>query len=294
MAVYEHTYQAYAGPLTPTWSRFLVIPRYAYHDVFRSKLFTGLFAVCFVPPLIFAILIYLHHNTTALAIFQVQVADLIQIDGGFFRVLMMIQQALGFLLTVIVAPALISRDVTNNALPLYLCRPLTRAEYVLGKMSVVMILLSLITWVPGLLLFLFQTSLAGLGWARANLYVAAAIFVGSWAHILMLALFSQALSAWIKWRLAASGALFALYVAPTPVAFAINGTFHTNVGGLIHPSILLQAVTDSLFRYPIGDSMPEEWMALSPSAAWLALAAFAAVCLLLLALKVRAYEVVKG
>jgi len=30
MAVYEHTYKPYAGPLTPEWSRFLIIPRHAY------------------------------------------------------------------------------------------------------------------------------------------------------------------------------------------------------------------------------------------------------------------------
>ena len=32
MAVYEHTYKPYAGPLTPRWSRFLVIPRHAYRE----------------------------------------------------------------------------------------------------------------------------------------------------------------------------------------------------------------------------------------------------------------------
>ena len=29
MAVYEQTYKRYAGPLTPEWSRFLIIPRHA-------------------------------------------------------------------------------------------------------------------------------------------------------------------------------------------------------------------------------------------------------------------------
>ena len=49
-----------------------------------------------------------------------------------------------------------SPDLRNNGLPLYLSRPFSRTEYVLGKMSVLLILLSAITWVPGLLLFLFQ------------------------------------------------------------------------------------------------------------------------------------------
>ena len=29
MAVYKKAYRGYDGPLTPAWSRFLVIPRYA-------------------------------------------------------------------------------------------------------------------------------------------------------------------------------------------------------------------------------------------------------------------------
>ena len=57
MAVYEHTYKRYAGPLTPEWSRFLIIPRHAYRDVFKSKLFTAFFSLCFIPLLIEAILV---------------------------------------------------------------------------------------------------------------------------------------------------------------------------------------------------------------------------------------------
>ena len=43
MAVYEQTYKQYLGKLTPEWNRFLVIPRHAFHDVFKSKLFTAFF-----------------------------------------------------------------------------------------------------------------------------------------------------------------------------------------------------------------------------------------------------------
>ena len=136
MAVYEHTYKPYEGSLTPEWSRFLIIPRHAYRDVFQSKIFTGFFALCFICPLVMSILIYLHHNTTALAIFQVNISDLVPINGSFFSVYIMIQSSMAFILTVIIGPVLVSRDLTNNALPLYLCRPFTRTEYLAGKMSV--------------------------------------------------------------------------------------------------------------------------------------------------------------
>src|ERR1044071_2130321 len=142
MAVYEHTYKPYAGKLTPEWSRFLIIPRHAFRDVFASKIFVGFFALCFIGPLVMAILIYLHYNVNALLIMQLKVSDLVNINGDFFRVFLSIQSSLAFLLTVLIGPPLVSRDMSNNALPLYLCRPFSRTEYMIGKMSVLAMLLS--------------------------------------------------------------------------------------------------------------------------------------------------------
>ncbi len=85
MAVLERSYKRFQGPLSPEWSRFLIIPRHAYRHVFRSKLFTAFFVVCFLPLLVEAILIYLHHNTEALGILKVQLRNLLPIDAAFFE-----------------------------------------------------------------------------------------------------------------------------------------------------------------------------------------------------------------
>src|SRR5262245_14972044 len=132
MAVYEHTYRPYDGVLSPSWSRFLIIGRYSLGDIFHSRLFSGFFAMCFVFPLIMGIFIYLHYNASALSIFGVREMDLVPIDGRFFRILMYVQVALSLVMTVIVGPSLISRDLANNAVPLYLARPFSRFEYVIG------------------------------------------------------------------------------------------------------------------------------------------------------------------
>jgi ABC-2 type transport system permease protein len=238
-----------------------------------------------------AIIIYLHHNVNALALFRIQSADIVPINGSFYRVFLMIQSSFAFLLTVLVGPALVSRDLTNNALPLYLCRPFSRAEYVLGKASVLIILLSLITWVPGLLLFIFQSYLEGFGWLSANLWIANAVFVGSVLWIVLLTLFSLALSAWIKWRVAASGALFALLTIPMAIASLISELFRTPWSHLFNPSMLLKFVTDDLFFYDSSSDF-DPWMVLPVWAAWIGLAGFVALSLWLLSRKVRAYEVI--
>src|SRR5262245_24522476 len=246
MAVYEQTYKRYIGPLTPEWSRFLIIPRHSYRGVFKSKLFTAFFVVCFVPLLVEAILIYLHHNMNALGIMRVELRELIPIDDSFFQTFVVIQGGLAFLLTVLVGPPLVSRDLRNNALPLYLCRPFSRAEYVMGKMSVLVILLSLITWVPQLLLFFFQAYLEGFAWLRENLWLASAIFIGCVVWILLLALISQAISALVKWRVVASAAILGLFFIPSGFGAFINAIFMTKWGNLISLMALMKNVTDGL------------------------------------------------
>src|SRR6266446_1686166 len=227
MAVLERSYKRYDGVPTPEWSRFLIIPRHAFRDVFRSKLFTAFFALSFIWPLVCAILIYLHHNVNALGIMKLNVADVLPIDALFFQTYVVVQGTIGFFLAMLVGPQQVSRDLTNNALPLYLCRPFTRSEYVVGKMSIVIILLSTITWVPGLVLFLLQSYLEGWSWFSANSWIASAIFLGSLVWIVLLALLTQAISAWVKWRVAARAALRAVFFIPTAFAEIINQIFET-------------------------------------------------------------------
>jgi ABC-2 type transport system permease protein len=301
MAVYEHTYKQYLGKLTPEWSRFLVIPRHAFRDVFKSKLFTAFFVVCFIPLLIEAILIYLHHNVNALAILKVDVRELIPIDASFFQTFVSLQGGFAFFVTLLVGPPLVARDLRNNALPLYLCRPFSRTEYVLGKMSVLLILLSAMTWVPQLLLFLFQGYLEGAGWLANNWWLASAVFIGSVVWIILLALLSQAVSALVKWRVIASAALLGIFFIPSVFAEVVNNIFLTRWGNVFSLNALMRNVTAGLFgtfvqttgRMTIFDGReivmnePPLWVS------WFALFVVCAICLALLSRKVKAYEVVR-
>lgn len=309
MAVYEHLYGAYEGEAHSAWSRFLVIPRYALREVFKSKLFTTIFILCFIYPLIAAILVYLHHNANALALLQINVRELLPIDASFFQTFLQVQGAFAFILTVLVAPPLISRDLANNALPLYLCRPLSRIEYVLGKMAVVVYLLSLVTWVPGLLIFFFQASLGGFGWLLANLWMIWAIFFGSMAWIVLLSLIALAVSSLVRWRVVASGAMLGLFFVPSAFGEIVNNLFLTRAGNLISLWATMNSSWRGLFGLferqtgairgtvtnPIYQEQFFDIVLLEPPlwASWLVLVLVCAVCVWVLARKVRAYEVIK-
>ncbi|MFN2516566.1 MAG: ABC transporter permease subunit [Pyrinomonadaceae bacterium] len=304
MAVYEPTYKPYLGKLTPEWSRFLIIPRHAFRDVFKSKLFTAFFVICFAPLLIEAILIYLHHNVNALAILKVNVRELVPIDASFFQTFVNLQGGFAFFVTLLVGPPLVARDLRNNALPLYLCRPFSRTEYVLGKMSVLLILLSTITWVPQLLLFCFQAHLEGASWFVDNLSLASAIFIGSVVWILLLALLSQAVSALVKWRVIASATLLGIFFIPSVFGEVINNIFLTRWGNIISLGALMKNVTAGLFGTFVQASghftewdgrVGREIIVNEPPlwASWFALFVVCAICLALLSRKVKAYEVVR-
>jgi len=304
MAVYEHTYKPYLGKLTPEWGRFLVIPRHAFRDVFKSKLFTAFFVVCFIPLLIEAILIYLGHNVNALAIMKINVRELIPIDASFFQTFVNLQASFAFFVALLVGPPLVARDLRNNALPLYLCRPFSRTEYVLGKMSVLFILLSAITWVPQLLLFFFQSYLEGASWFVENLSLASAIVISSIVWILLLALLSQAISALVKWRVIASAALLGIFFIPSVFGEVVNNLFLTRWGNIISLGALMKNVTSGLFGTFVQASghmtdfdgrVGREIILNEPPlwASWFALFVVCAICLALLSRKVKAYEVVK-
>jgi ABC-2 type transport system permease protein len=288
MAVYKRTYHGYTGPLRPEWSRFAIIPRYAYQRLFKSKAMTVFFIICYISPLVFLSLIYTANSFGSIAaLFGAKGAKSpVTIDGEFFLVYLGVQSFLAFILTSFVGPGLISTDLSNRALTLYLARPFSRAEYVIGKMSVLLILLSLITWVPGLILFGVQSALAGGRWFLHNLWIAWAIFAGSLIWILVIALMALALSAWVKWRIAAGALLLGTFFIGAAFGQAINNVLDVHWGHLINLSSLFNAVWNDLFR-------GREPRDISAGSAWIMLALISAGCVWLLWRKLRAVEVVR-
>ncbi|MDP8982772.1 MAG: hypothetical protein M3O35_19525 [Acidobacteriota bacterium] len=286
MAVYKRTYRGYAGPLTPSWPRFLVLAQYAWRGLFRSRFITALFVISFFYPLGAALALYANHNTTILSLLRVHSGQLFEINERFFITLLMVQANFAYLLISFAGPGLIASDVSNGAIPLYLCRPFSRTEYVLGKMAVLFKLLSWVMWVPGLVLFGVQSTLSGSAWMFANLRYAMAIFVSSIIWIVVLSLMVLALSAWVKWRIAAGALLLASFSIPAGFGAAMDAILHTHVGLAFNLLGDFYAVWFGLF----GVDPPGQ---LSTPTGWIMLSLISAACLWLLSRKIRAREVVR-
>ena len=154
---------------------------------------------------------------------------MLQVDARFLPVLLRVPGRHGVLLTAFVGPGSGRAGPGEQRPALYFCRPFTRAEYVFGKMSLLLALLSAITWVPGLLLFLIQSSLAGAEWTRQNcLDRRTSIFAGLMIWDVTLCLIALALSAWIKWRIAAGGAILGSVLRRRGLRHSVNAIVRTN------------------------------------------------------------------
>jgi ABC-2 type transport system permease protein len=223
----------------------------------------------------------------------------ISINVVFFMSLLGWQSMLALFLASFIGPGQVSPDLANNALALYLARPFSRIEYVIGKMSVLLILLSLMTWVPGLLLFLLQGYLEGGPWMYDNVRFAAGIFFGAWIWILILSLLALALSAWVKWKPAAGALMFGVFFVAAGFGATINGVQRTTWGHVFNISYLIGSVWVNLFegankttngalffRAPLGEELPI-WCS------WAALIGLCLICLYMLARKIRGTEVVR-
>jgi ABC-2 type transport system permease protein len=286
MAVYERTWKPYTGELTPVRSRFLVVTKYAIADAFASRLFTAFYAACFLPSLVGLFFIYLSHNVTLLEKLGMPQDLMNVLTSQFFMILFSWQALPAFLVALIVSPSLVAADLANGALPLYLGRPIDRPDYVLGKAAVLALLLSPMTWVMGLAIFGLQAYLEGGSWWLENYRIGVAYLIGHVAWIIVISMLTLAISAWVRFKPAARGALFGIIFILAGFGTAVNGVTDTSWGDLFHLVRAINSVVMSLFGAPTPSGLPVIFN-------WLTLGATTLLSVWLLNRKLRAHEVVR-
>ncbi|MCM2268997.1 MAG: hypothetical protein NDJ75_02735 [Thermoanaerobaculia bacterium] len=293
MPVYDRRYRGYSGERRSPRGLFWTITRYGFAEIFASRLLLVLFVAACLPVVVYATMIYVANNLELLTLFEVRDNELQEsLSGTLFFWFVVGQGNLAFLFASFAGPSLVGPDLAHGAMPLYLSRPMSRGDYVLGKLAILGTLLSAITWVPGLLLVALQSALAGGGWLGAHLRVPFGIFVGSLAWIVLLSLASLAISAWIRWRPLATGALFGLFVVGSAFGTVINQMLDTRWGELLMFVEQMKTIWVDLFASGriLGEVSDDR--DLPVAVCWLAIVAFAALAAALLHRKIRAHEVV--
>ena len=224
----------------------MVLPRYAWHELYQQRLVLLLTMAAFVWPILCAGFVYLSNHLELLQGLDAEFRDFIQVNGTFFSIFMYVQGACAVFLAALAGPGLLAPDLANNALPLYFSRPLTRWSYALARLTVLVGMLSIVTWVPGLLLFGLQAGLAGGSWFVANWTLGAGMVTGFLLWLLILSLVAMASSAYVKWRIVAAAVSLAFFFILTGIAAMIDEVFRVTWGHVIDPAWAVNRVWATL------------------------------------------------
>ena len=153
MPIYDQTYRRHVGREPLRKVRWLPITREALGLVLAKRAFLGLLALSWVPWIVRVIQIY--------AVTQFPNArHVLPVDGRIFGEFLNGQLVFAMLLTTFAGAGLIANDLRSGAILVYLSRPLTKADYVLGKLLVLLVLNVSVTLVPAVLLYLVGAALA--------------------------------------------------------------------------------------------------------------------------------------
>ena len=244
MPIHDQGYRRYGGLKARTGTGWMVITRAGIRSQLAKRAFLGLLLLSFLPFFARAIQIYLAVNFP-------QTGDLLAVKPDLFRQFLDQQQIWVFFITVYVGAGLIANDRRANALQIYLSKPLTRAEYIFGKLAILMAFLLLVTWVPALLLLIVQIAFAGnFTFLLKNLYLFPAITVFAFIQVTMVAAAMLALSSLSK----SSRYVAILSAAVIFLSQAIYGvltvvTRSTQLSWISFPANLSQ-LGDVIFRMP--------------------------------------------
>jgi ABC-2 type transport system permease protein len=264
-----------------------VLPRYAWRRLYEQRLVLVLTMLAFVWPLLCAGFIYLTNHLELLqGIDEPEFRQFIQVNGRFFSIFMYVQSVFAIFLAALAGPGLIAPDLANNALPLYFSRPLTRWSYALARLTVLVGMLSVVTWIPGLILFGWQVGLAGGSWFRANWTLGAGMVAGFLVWLLILSLVAMASSAYVKWRVVAGAVSLAFFFLLSGVAAMIDAVLRVTWGHIIDPAWAVNQVWCALLGVE-----PFEGPGAGASAG--ALAAMALLLVVVIERKLRPVEVVR-
>lgn len=285
MAVYRRGYERYDGPLTSHTTRLLSIPRFAWNRLMEQRLVIILMALSMLWPLLCGGFIYLANHLSLLQGMGANLSNIVEINGNFFLIFMRVQAVFAVLLAALTGPGLIAPDLANNALPLYFSRPLTRVDYVGARMAVLVALLSMVTWIPGVVLFIVQSSMAGWAWFSANWSIGFGIVGGFLMWIVLLSMVALASSAWVKWRIIAGALVLGFFFILAGVSEMVNAILRVEFGTLFNPARSMQTIWAVMLGVD-PPSGPTAWECIS------VLAGLVVVLALVLERKLRPVEVI--
>jgi ABC-2 type transport system permease protein len=249
MPIHDQGYRRYGGTRAPRGQAWTVITRAGLRTMLAKRAFLGLLLVSWFPFFVRAVQIYAAANLPQ--------AQFLAPTAETFRQFLDQQSTFVFFVTVYVGAGLIANDRRANALQIYLSKPLTRAEYVFGKLAILVTFLLLVTWVPAIVLLIVQIAFAGnFTFFRNNVFLFPAITVFCAIEVIMVSTAMLALSSLTK----STRYVGIMYAAVVFFTSAIYGVLYavtrsSTLSWISFPADLEQ-VGNVIFRLPLKYDTP--------------------------------------
>jgi ABC-2 type transport system permease protein len=280
MPIYDQGYRRYEAREPLRQVRFWPITRESLRLILSKRAFLGLLALAFLPFVVRVIQVYIVTRFP-------EAGRVLPVDGRLFGEFLNQQVGFTILLSIFGASGLVANDLRTGAILVYLSRPLTRRDYVLGKLCVPLALNLAVTLVPALGLYSVAASLAPdqfLKWELAWIapaIVAYALSISLFVSLLVLAVSSLSRSARVA-GLSFFGLIFGLEM----VRLVLQHGFGRPEAVLISLQADLHSLGNALFGLADPD-LAVHWA--GPAAV---LVVVALGCLAILRSRVRAVEIV--
>jgi ABC-2 type transport system permease protein len=279
--IYDQTYRKYEARGALRSVRFWPITREALRLLLSRKLFVLMMAGTWVPLIGFALYVYFVSQNT-------EIRKLAPLDGSVFANFLAWQTWLSLFPTIFGGAGLIANDLRTGAILVYLSRPLSRRDYIIGKLGVVLALNLAVTLLPGVALYVVALGVAPqilLQWDKA--WIGLAVVAQALAISLVLSLVALAISALSRSARVAGVSFFGLVAALGPIVL-ILGAITRN------PHVVLLSVMDCLTSLG-GALFGAKRMQLQLDWPYPALALLAVCvgCAAILRARVRAVEIVR-
>jgi ABC-2 type transport system permease protein len=277
MPIHDQSYRHYAGSKAHGRA-WLVMFRTGFFGMFLNRRWIVLMIASWIQFIVRSVQFYFAANFSQAAI----AAPSVQTFRDFFDY----QNIFVFLVTVTLGSVSIAEDRRSNALQIYLSKPLTRLEYIVGKLSVLIAFLLFITWLPAMLLLIVQIAFYGsFSFFLSNLHLIPAITLFALVEVTMVSMCILALSS-LSTNSRFVGILYTALIffsdALYGVMRAVTGS--TSVSWIAFSNNLAQ-FGDFVFRVPLRYDTP--W-----SVSLVVVLALVGVSALILERRIRGVEIV--
>lgn len=247
MPIHDQGYRRYGGRRL-AGGVWWVIAREQVASALRMRRFWWLLLAAWLPFLVRAVQIYLATN--------VPQARFLAASPQTFRDFLGQQSIFVFLVTIALA-GVIADDRRANALQLYLSKPLSRVEYVTGKLAAVLAFLGFVTMVPAAVLLLLQVLFAGSpAFLTANLFLIPAVVLFSLVQSLVAALAILALSSLSRSRRFVSVLYAGIVFFSAAMVQGLRAITASGLWAVLSPSDVLDVLGDAIFRLPGAPVVP--------------------------------------